>query len=88
MNAIDVQTKRLKVYDDNTLLYSMKILIKNSSKSEEIHCEIQGIDQDGFEICSVEFSGIIPIGESKYLTTTSSGVDKDLFETINKWQVK
>jgi hypothetical protein len=87
MTIEDIATKILKE-EDGEFSYAIKALVENDSDDEEVSIEIQGLDEDGFEIYSLYLSGIIPIGESKYLTTREDYAEPDLFHKIVKWQIK
>ena len=87
----NIAVKVLKVDDeDNEVSYAVKAditNIKDDEYSEEnISVEIQGVDEDGFEIISVYLSGKVQFNTTKTLTDREDYQDKDEFDQVVKWQ--
>ncbi|MEG0347604.1 MAG: hypothetical protein RR605_06070 [Acinetobacter sp.] len=87
----NIAVKVLKVDDeDNEVSYAVKAditNIKDDEYSEEnVSVEIQGVDEDGFEIVSVYLSGNVQFNTTKTLTDREDYQDKDEFDQVVKWQ--
>ena len=87
----NIAVKVLKVDDeDNEVSYAVKAditNIKDDEYSEEnVSVEIQGVDEDGFEIISVYLSGNVQFNTTKTLTDREDYQDKDEFDQVVKWQ--
>lgn len=87
----NIAVKVLKVDDeDNEFSYAVKAditNIKDDEYSEEnVSVEIQGVDEDGFEIVSVYLSGNVQFNTTKTLTDREDYQDKDEFDQVVKWQ--
>ena len=87
----NIAVKVLKVDDeDNEVSYAVKADITNIKddeySEEDISVEIQGVDEDGFEIISVYLSGKVQFNTTKTLTDREDYQDKDEFDQVVKWQ--
>jgi len=85
----NIAVKVLKVDDeDNEVSYAVKAditNIKDDEYSEEnVSVEIQGVDEDGFEIVSVYLSGNVQFNTTKTLTDREDYQDKDEFDQVVK----
>lgn len=81
----DISTKKFKD-SEGDISVAIKATVKNLSEDTYVELYIQGIDEDGFEMLSIELSGEIPIGDSKVLTTREDYVDKKLLKQVVEWQ--
>lgn len=81
----DISTKKFKDSEGDISL-AVKATVKNLSDDSDVFIEIQGIDEDGFEMLSIELSGEVPVGESKVLTTREEYIDKKLLKQVAKWR--
>ncbi len=79
---------RVVAENKDDMSFAIKALVKNESDDTEVYVELQGLDNDGFEIYDIGLRGTIPIGASKVLTTREDYVDKELFGQIIDWQQK
>lgn len=87
----NIAVKVLKVDDeDNVVSYAIKADITNMKddeySEEDVSVEIQGVDEDGFEIISVYLSGNVQFNTTKTLTDREDYQDKDEFDQVVKWQ--
>ena len=87
----NIADKVLKVDDeDNVVSYAIKADITNMKddeySEEDVSVEIQGVDEDGFEIISVYLSGNVQFNTTKTLTDREDYQDKDEFDQVVKWQ--
>ena len=87
----NIAVKVLKVDDeDNEVSYAIKADITNMKddeySEEDVSVEIQGVDEDGFEIISVYLSGNVQFNTTKTLTDREDYQDKDEFYQVVKWQ--
>ena len=87
----NIAVKVLKVDDeDNVVSYAIKADITNMKddeySEEDVSVEIQGVDEDGFEIISVYLSGNVQFNTNKTLTDREDYQDKDEFDQVVKWQ--
>lgn len=87
----NIAVKILKVdNEENELSYAVKADITNSKddeySEEEVMVEIQGIDEDGFEIISVYLNGNVKFNTTKTLTDRLEYQDKDEFNQVVSWQ--
>lgn len=82
----DIKTKILKK-EKNEILFSIKATVRNLTDDEEVFVELQGIDDEGFEIFPLTLTGHIKPGEERTLTS-SYIIDQYFFEQIVDWQVK
>ena len=87
----NITVKVLKVDDeDNKVSYAVKADITNIKddeySEEDVSVEIQGVDEDGFEIISVYLSGNVQFNTTKTLTDREDYQDKDEFDQVVKWQ--
>lgn len=87
----NIAVKVLKVDDeDNVVSYAIKADITNMKddeySEEDVSVEIQGVDEDGFEIISVYLSGNVQFNTTKTLTDREDYQDKNEFDQVVKWQ--
>ena len=87
----NIAVKVLKVDDeDNVVSYAIKADITNMKddeySEEDVSVEIQGVDEDGFEIISVYLSGNVQFNTTKTLTDREDYQDKDECDQVVKWQ--
>lgn len=80
----DISSKKIKDSDGEIFL-AIKATIKNLSDDAGVSVNIQGVDEDGFEISIINLSGEIPVGDRKILTA-SRHVDKKLLQHITEWR--
>ena len=69
----------------NSMTYSIKCLVENDTFDEDVRIDLQGLDEDGYEIDTVSISGTIPVGESKVMTTRAY-IDEKLYKQIVTWR--
>ncbi|MCD4769883.1 MAG: hypothetical protein K8R35_06935 [Bacteroidales bacterium] len=87
MNVTEVKTKVISE-ENEYVSFAIKALVENNSKDTEVMVELQGLDNEGFEIFSIFLKGSIEVGESKILTLKEDYVKKDIFDQIVQWQTR
>jgi hypothetical protein len=86
MQIIDLATKVINTDEDDVVI-SFKVILKNDTDDEISSIEIKGFDEEGFEIISVRIFDKIQAGETKTLTERED-VSVEDFEQITEWRVK
>ena len=61
--------------------------VQNWSVEENVNIQLQGLDEEGFELAAVRLHGTVGIGKERTLTTRDS-MNSDLYKKIVIWQVK
>ena len=81
----DIAYKVIKEGEDEWVDVAIKATVENQSDDEDVMVELQGVDGEGFEVCSVYLDGRVPLGKSKVLTT-KEGIEKSIYKMITHWQ--
>ena len=82
----DIKTKVIADdFEDVTL--ALKATVKNMSRDEDVYFTLQGVDEEGFELTSINIDAEIPIGEERTITTNEY-INSDLCKRIVNWQLK
>jgi hypothetical protein len=89
INVDDISTRIVESVDDaGDLWYAIKATVVNSSNQDlEVDVEIQGVDDEGFELTSVNVRGVL-LRESDKILTERTFLQERIFEEIAQWQVK
>jgi hypothetical protein len=82
MRISDVKMKIVST-DGENVDFAIKALVFNDSRDDDVLLDIQALDEEGFGLY-----GIIPVGESRVLTTKTDDVKKSLYDQIALWQIK
>ena len=70
---------------DGDVKVSIKATVQSNSDDDEAFVEMQGVDQDGFELVSLVLTGHVPVRGTRVLTTTTY-VNRTLFDQIVDWR--
>ena len=81
----NIAYKVIKEDEDDWVEGAIKATVENQSDDEDVMVELQGVDAEGFEVCSVFLDGRVPPGKSKVLTTKEA-IEKSIYEMITHWQ--
>ncbi|MCY3824553.1 MAG: hypothetical protein OXG62_11860 [Nitrospinae bacterium] len=83
----DIAYKVIKEHEDegDWVDVAIKATVENNSDDEEVMVELQGVDREGFQVCSAHLFGRIPSRKSKVLTTKEL-IEKSIFQMIAHWQ--
>ena len=87
MRISDVKMKIVST-DGENVDFAIKALVFNDSRDDDVLLDIQALDEEGFGLYTLYLEGIIPVGESRVLTTKTDDVKKSLYDQIALWQIK
>ena len=73
--------------DVENISFAIKATVQNWSVEENVNIQLQGLDEEGFELADVRLHGTVGIGKERTLTTRDS-MNSDLYKKIVIWQVK
>ena len=83
----DILVKVLSPHDVEDIRFAIKATVYNLSVEENVNIQLQGLDEEGFELATVHLNGTVGIGKTRTLTTRDT-IDSDLYKKIAIWQVK
>lgn len=83
----DFAVKAISVDDYNDVKFAVKLTVKNNTRDEDVYFDLQGLDEEGFEIETVSINCEVSPGGSRKISTHDE-MSADLFEQIVEWQVK
>ena len=86
MKIENISTKVITQADHNSRLeYSIKCSVENHTNDEDVRFTLQGLDEEGYEIDTVNICGTIPEGKSKVMTTKTT-LEEKLYKQIVSWR--
>jgi hypothetical protein len=83
----DIKVKEIETDSSGDVWFAIKVDVHNYGEQGKIIINVQGVDDDGFEIVSVSLFGDFARNQSKSITTKSY-TSRAKYDWIKKWQVK